>query len=59
MGMKTITIGNPYVGKSSVLNSLSGENLFTTGKREEATDQDYKLDKKKNKKGDYSWTLQD
>ena len=53
MGFKTIAIGNPSVGKSSILNALAGEKLFKTGKKEDTTNLTYALVKKKNKSGDY------
>ena len=34
MSLKIITIGRPSVGKSSVLNTLAGDKLFETGKKE-------------------------
>ena len=41
MSLKIITIGRPSVGKSSVLNTLAGDKLFETGKKEGSINQTY------------------
>ena len=41
MSLKIITIGRPSVGKSSVLNTLAGDKLFETGKKEGSLNQIY------------------
>ena len=48
MSLKIITIGRPSVGKSSVLNTLAGDKLFETGKKEGSINQTYQKKSKDN-----------
>ena len=48
MSLKIITIGRPSVGKSSVLNTLAGDKLFETGKKEGSINQIYQKKSKDN-----------